>query len=79
MRWVHASDDALVYLRETADQAVLVHCARAAHEPITISNRHLPGVQAAVPAYGGDLEHGDRTITLEAHCPQVSIWSYLLT
>jgi len=33
MRWVSAGDDHLVWLRESNDQAILVHIARGAHAP----------------------------------------------
>ncbi len=36
MRWVAAGDDALVYVRESRDETILVHLARAAHDPIVV-------------------------------------------
>jgi alpha-glucosidase len=47
LRWVHADDDVLVFLRESTDQTALVRCARAAHTPIQVSTRHLTGVAEA--------------------------------
>jgi alpha-glucosidase len=76
LRWVHADDDALVFLRESAEQTALVHCARAAHDPIEISTRHLAGVADARPAYGGDLILRDDSVSLRANGPGVNIWTW---
>jgi alpha-glucosidase len=79
LRWVHADDDALVFLRESAEQTALVHCSRAAHDPIEISTRHLAGVAAAHTAYGRDLAlKGDR-LSLAAGGPGVSVWTWSTT
>jgi alpha-glucosidase len=76
LRWVHADDDALVFLRESAGQTALVHCARAAHDPIEISTRHLAGVADARTAYGGDLILRDDSVSLRANGPGVNIWTW---
>src|SRR5699024_12728280 len=39
LRWVHAEEDALVFLREHPDETALVHVARAAHERITLDRK----------------------------------------
>ena len=41
LRWVHAGDDALTFLREHADERVLVHVARAPHEQLVLPLRAL--------------------------------------
>jgi alpha-glucosidase len=41
LRWVHAGQDALTFLREHPDQRVLVHVARAAHPPVALPLRAL--------------------------------------
>jgi alpha-glucosidase len=76
LRWVSADDDALVFLRESTEQTALVHCARAAHEPIQLSARHLDGVAEAQTAYGGDLMLRGERITLTADGPGVNIWTW---
>ncbi len=55
LRWVHAGEDALVYLRETAAERLLILAARAPGAPST-----LPGVGAGTNVYGGapDLAPG---------------------
>lgn len=73
LRWVHASDDALVYLRESADEVALVHCARDAHEPIRLPARHLPGVAGARALYGPALRLQDDEVILDASAPGVGI------
>jgi alpha-glucosidase len=76
LRWVHADDDALVFLRESAEQTALVHCSRAAHDPIEIPARHLAGVAEAHTAYGRDLVFSGDRVTLRADAPGVSIWTW---
>jgi len=76
LRWVHADDDTLVFLRESSTQAALVHCARAAHDPIQLSTRHLNGVGEAVTAYGRDLIHGGDSVSLVADTPGVNVWTW---
>ncbi len=41
LRWVHAGDDALTFLREHPDERVLVHVARADHPPVALPLRAL--------------------------------------
>jgi alpha-glucosidase len=74
LRWVHADDDTLVFLRQTAEETALVHCARAAHDPLTLSARHLTGIEKARSVYGAGLVQGDGTVSLEADHPQVNVW-----
>jgi alpha-glucosidase len=76
LRWVHSGEDVLVFLRESTEQSALIHCARAAHEPILISTQHLTGVAEAHTAYGRDLIFEGDDVSLAAHAPQVSIWTW---
>jgi alpha-glucosidase len=76
LRWVHAGGDALVFLRETTEQVVLVHAARAAHGPVAVPARHLPGVEGATTAYGRPLVRADDMISLAADEPEINIWVY---
>ena len=76
LRWVHADDDVLVYLRESKTQTALVHCARAAHDPIRVSAKHLTGVAGAQTAFGRDLIHSGDSVTLMADMPEVNIWTW---
>ena len=76
LRWVHADDDALVFLRESAEQTALVHCARAAHDPIEISARHLRGAATAHTAYGRDLILSGDGVSLTAEAPGTNIWTW---
>ena len=52
LRWVHAADDVLVYLRESRDERLLVQVGRADHDPVTIDAAALDGVV-------GDRRFGD--------------------
>ena len=76
LRWVHAEGDAIVFLRETADEVALVHVARAAHQPLVLDTRHLAGVETGAPAYGPAPKVGSRAVTLSAEQPLVRIWTW---
>ncbi|WP_265522040.1 glycoside hydrolase family 13 protein [Oerskovia flava] len=57
MRWVHVDDDALVYLRETADERVLVAVARAPWRGVRLHPALVGGPDAAAPErLYGDLD-----------------------
>lgn len=73
LRWVYAAADVLVYLRESAEEVALVHVARAAHDPLHIDVRHLPGIAAGRTAYGSDVEVVGALLTLEADAPTVHV------
>lgn len=77
LRWVYASDDSLVYLRESPGQTALVHCARSAHVAFALPARYLPGVESATVAYGRPLHLDEHSAVLEADEPQVNIWVWL--
>jgi alpha-glucosidase len=71
LRWVHVDADTLVFLREAADEAVLVLARRAPGRPV-----RLPGLSAAVNIYGGapDLPPDPR---LPADGPTFQAWRLL--
>ena len=74
LRWVFASDDSLVYLRESPIQTALVHCARSAHVAVDLPARNLPGVESATAVYGRPIHLREQSVVLEAQVPQVNIW-----
>ena len=76
LRWVHADEDVLVFLRESAQETALIHCARAAHDPIHLTTRHLVGVADAHTAYGRDLILSGDSASLIADQPEVNIWTW---
>lgn len=76
LRWVHAQDDALVFLREHADEVALVHVARLAHEPIRLPADRLPGAGAATAAYGDPARVEDEHLVLTADGPMVRVLTW---
>lgn len=76
LRWVHAGPDALVYLREHRDEVVLVHLARAAHEPIELPAAALAGIAGGRAAYGPGIEVGGEQVRLDAGAALVRVWTW---
>ena len=75
LRWLAVQDDAVTFLRESRDQTVLVHAARAAHDPVAFPSWVL-GERLVGLAGTADLEpelSGD--YRLPAGGPSISLWS----
>jgi alpha-glucosidase len=70
LRWVYADADTLVFLRETADESLLVAARRASGEPVALT--------LGVPARGvydaPDLVPDGGSITLPPDGPSLRIW-----
>lgn len=54
LRWVHVGDDSMTFLREHADERILVHAARADHPPVTLPVQALgiESVDQMIPLLG---------------------------
>ncbi|WP_122263677.1 glycoside hydrolase family 13 protein [Ornithinimicrobium cerasi] len=76
IRWLHAHDDAMVFLREHPDETVLVHVARAAHDAIPLELVDLPGAADARPLAGDGVRlEGDRLL-VHAEATGYDVWSW---
>jgi alpha-glucosidase len=64
MRYLHVSDDAIAYLRESRSERLLCLAARAAHDPIVVPFTQLETL------YGGDALDG----VLPADGPAFHVW-----
>jgi alpha-glucosidase len=64
IRYVHVSDDAIAYVRETRNERLLCLAARASHDPIAVSFAQLETL------YGGDAHDG----VLPADGPAFHVW-----
>jgi alpha-glucosidase len=53
LRWVYASDEAVVYVRENAKQSVVVAVTRGADKKIVLAKDAVPGLARAKNIYGG--------------------------
>ena len=74
LRWVHAGDDVLVYLREAAGDRVLVQASRRAHRPVPIP-AGLLGAREGVHLLGGpDLERSGGAVELPGDGPAFHAW-----
>ncbi len=76
LRWLHTEDDALVFLREHPDGSVLVHLARAAHEPIHLPIPSLPGIDQGSAVFGPAVEFTLKGVTLATEGPTVRMWCW---
>lgn len=75
MRWVHVDDDALVYLRETPDERVLVAVARAPWPGVRLHPAVVGGAREAERLHGDlDLSVHDGAWRLEGEGPAVGVW-----
>jgi len=75
LRWLDVGDDSLTFVRESPEEAILVHAARAGHVPV-----RLPAevVGAELPALfgAGDLRaDSDGALTLPGDGPFFGMWS----
>jgi alpha-glucosidase len=75
LRWVHAENDALVYLREASRERVLVHVSRAAHGTVVLDADAL-GIKAGGQLAGHEnLRAEGGKIVLRAEGPSARAWT----
>jgi alpha-glucosidase len=74
-RFVAAGEDAIAFVRETADETVLVHASRAPHEPLRIGRGDLGMTATAARLYGdGELKVVDGAVELPDDGPAFNVW-----
>jgi alpha-glucosidase len=77
LRWAHAQGDALVYLRESERQRLLVLAARAEHGPLRLPTGAL-GLAGEAPTLYGDADplrpDPDGSVTLPGDGPTFQLW-----
>jgi hypothetical protein len=77
LRWVHAGGDLLAYLRESADERLLVLAARAPYRPLTVPGGVL-GPAGVAPNVYGDADAlypgRDGHLTLPGDGPTFQVW-----
>jgi alpha-glucosidase len=73
LRWAHVDDDALCFLRETADERLLVLARRAPGAPVRVSG---VGARTAENVYGGAAApcDPDGSVRLPGDGPTMQIW-----
>jgi alpha-glucosidase len=71
-RWVHVDADQLVWIRESADDRVLIRAARADTHPVVI-DRALLGASEIAPLLGDHRSDGD-SISLPGDGPRFDVW-----
>ncbi len=76
LRWIHLGEDSVVFLRESPEETALVHLARAAHDPIRLDLKALPGAQEAQHRWGQPAEVSDEQLVLEARGPAVTVLTW---
>ena len=72
LRWLSVTDDALTFVREAADERVLVHVARAPHPRVRLDLADLGGEPATL--FGGDAKIAGGVIELPDHGPAAHAW-----
>lgn len=79
MRWLHAEDDAMVFVREHPDETVLVHVARHAHPDVHVVLPAVPGAQGGHAVLGSGVSVGEHHVTISADGPGLDVWSWPTT
>ena len=76
MRFVHVDDEALVFVRESADETVLVVAARG-DLSVELDAQALPGASQAVDLFGNVTlaTEADGSVLLEAEGPAFAMWA----
>ncbi|MCL3860621.1 glycoside hydrolase family 13 protein [Actinotalea sp. K2] len=74
LRWAVVADDALGFLRETADERVLVVVARAAWEGVDLPAHLLGSGRAPQTLYGQTDLHVGETLRVPGEGPGVGVW-----
>jgi alpha-glucosidase len=78
LRWAHASDDALVYLREHPDGSVLVAASRGGATPVVLPSGPLGLRDGSVlfsTTDAADLVHDEDTVTVPLGPPGFTVYS----
>jgi alpha-glucosidase len=73
IRYVHVSDDAIAYLRETADERILCLAARDGHDPVRVPLDAL-GARGFETLYGADAGIEGGHALLPADGPTFNAW-----
>lgn len=73
-RWVHTEPDAVIFLRETNEQRLLVRTARGATAPTELSATLLRGTTLRSVINGADAIAHDDTFTLDGAGPIHQVW-----
>ena len=75
MRWLHVGDDVLAFVRESADESILIVAARSDVD-ILLEPDAVAGVTDAVPLFGeGELLASEDGIRVQAQGPVFLAWS----
>ena len=75
IRWLAVGDDAVAFVRESADEAVLVFAARAA-TTLSFEAAALSRSDVATAVFGdAGLATSDGLVTLSATAPTFAVWT----
>lgn len=74
LRWLHAGDDVLVYLRESHDERLLVQVSRGDHHPVRLPARTLDGAVGASRFGGVDPARDADEVVLPATGAGTHVW-----
>lgn len=74
LRWLAATEDCLVFVREGAEESLLVMAARAGVS-VDIGLEAVPGKDAELLRGGASLTVGNGAVTVRSEGPTLSVWS----
>ena len=75
LRWVHVDEAAMVFVRESADETLLVAAAKGDLD-VSLPGAALPSADAARPVFGDARLSADAAqVRLAAHGPAFAVWA----
>ena len=74
LRWVSIGDEALTFLREAPGETILVHAARADHEPVRLPHQVVGAALAGLAGTPDLMLERDGRVTLPAQGPAIGLW-----
>jgi alpha-glucosidase len=73
-RWVHRSPDAIAFLRETADERLLVRATRAASPPLVLDRAALGAAGVELVGGAGTVTETTSAITFDGDTASFAVW-----
>lgn len=74
LRWLHSGEDAVVFVRESADDTLVVAAARAETNEIDVNLNHFYGSHQLVQVFGRSTTLQDNRLKFSTSGPEFFVW-----